>query len=263
MSRQLKMGHGILRVESEQDIHAERPRLPFVAQRPAMAEKLPELPIREANAEDLALINRYVPAGLDPLTEADVFVVSVVAADNLVNRSGWRWRSAELDQMAQSYPGAIATIDHEWDHVEKAKGRVFAARTLTAEQMPDPSRLRKNPNYGDNMGILAREGYACCVVDMYMPKLPKLVEKFRLAIWKEVSVGGLTYQEFHCPVCQKSFEDDGCTHIPNVWWMTWDLDESEQEMVVPYYERVGDYDLVEISFVAVPNLPGAGIPGRG
>lgn len=207
-------------------------------------------------AEQLELINQYTPANLPPLTAEELVVCHFVAADNLVNRGKGKWHPSAMRELADLMPGLPFTLDHDWDEVGKTQGIIFESWVGEYEFAPNWAISRAG-NDTVNRAIVAQEKYLTVECLTYFPVRSEFVEGIRLGLFNGVSMGGFSYADILCPICETPFEDKHCPHyVPSPWG---DTDDDE---TAPYYIRFGVLDLLELSQVLAPNLPAAGIVRR-
>lgn len=208
------------------------------------------------NADQLAKINRYVPDGMPSLNADEVYTISIRVADNLLNRSYGKWRVMDLHKMADLIVGVPTTLDHDAESVAKAWGRVYDARVVSSTSAPGGVELMAG-NGSLNQGIVAMEGYQEMVADAYFDAKSPIFDDFRFGRYSEVSLGGFRISDMVCPLCMDSFFGDKCPHyIPGSYSSMWADSEDE---IAPYYIRTGLFDVMELSCVLTPNLPGAGV----
>lgn len=207
----------------------------------------------------LALINQFVPAGMDPLTADEVVVLPFVAANNLVTRNIGAWTEPDLKVMAEMLPGLPSTLDHDWDDVGKVVGRVFEARV--EKSATAPQEVLDRAGFGaSNRAIVKANGFVQVICNIFFAANSPVIEGLRFARLAEVSVGGFAFNYAGCPTCGTSLSDEKCPHIVASPWMDLDRENPEvRKLLVPYYERIGLTDLMEISLVTTPAAPNAGV----
>lgn len=194
--------------------------------------------------EEMIRIKKYSKA--EP---HQVAVVNIVVADNLMNRSRGKWSKDSLQKLAALAPGITFTLDHDWENIGKAQGRVFDSSYLEME--PPYEELTRAGNFDLNRWIVGEEGYARVEVKAVVPVDAPVLESLWLGITGEVSLGNFTIEDIICPLCNHSFYDSQCPHlIPSLY-------EPDDDLTAPFYIRKGSKDLGEVSLVLIPNLPGA------
>ncbi len=198
----------------------------------------------QPTSEEIIKISKYSNA--DP---HQIAVVSIVAADNLMNRSRGKWSKESLQKLALLAPGIPFTLDHDWDEVEKVQGRVFDASYIEME--PPYEELNKAGNFELNRWIVGEEGYARVELKAFVPIDAPVLESLWSGTTSYVSLGNFTVEDLWCPLCDRSFFDSTCPHLlPSLF-------EPDEDMTAPFYIREGSRDLGEVSLVLIPNLPGA------
>lgn len=176
------------------------------------------------NDEELALINRQ---SLRTLGADEVFVFRVVACDNQVDRDFERFTDRALDQMAKLFVGRPILLDHQWRAANQT-ARVYAS---AVEDAGGVKRL---------------------VLRAYMLRseaTKATVDAIEAGILREVSVGVIC-QSAECSVCGKRYED--CPHRRG----------ASYGGELCHVDLGGVTDALELSFVAVPAQPGAGVIKR-
>ncbi len=178
---------------------------------------------RANTSPDMDLINAQA---LVELKEEDVFNFRVVACDDQVDRDHERFTPKALDQLAELFVGSPIIMDHEWS----AKGQT--ARIYDAE-------------------VQETNGVNRLVLSAYMLRneaTAPVIQAIEGGILREVSVG-CSVNHAVCSVCGTDKAKDWCKHIPG-------RDYDGKTCVVELDEATDAY---ELSFVAVPAQPGAGV----
>lgn len=203
-------------------------------------------------ADQLKKINQYVPSGFPALTADDVIVVSGIAADNLINRSYSKWGVDDLKAMAKLLVGKPTLFDHNsYDVQQQTWGRVFDAQfvnSLTAEN----ELIDAIAQGVYNRKIIATEGFNQVFFQAYLVKSDETLGLISSGRASELSTGGFRFTDFWCPVCDTSIRNPKCPHYVRSPWS-----DSDDPEYAPYVERRGLFDLMEISLVSTPNIPGA------
>ena len=208
------------------------------------------------NDQQLTQINSYLPNGATPLTTKSVITVPFIAADNLLTRSLDRWSIESLQAMANLLPGLPCTLDHDWDDTAKEWGRIYNAEMVLSRSAPD-AILNRAGNLDQNRQIVGSEGLAQVVFEVFAPTDSPVVKALSQGHSGSISTGGFRFQDYECPVCDCSFDDPECPHIPP--YPMWGIFPDEEEGVAPYATRTGLFDMGEASVVTIPNLPNAGV----
>ena len=179
----------------------------------------------ELNEEELALINQQT---LRPLGADEVFTFRLAACDNQVDRDFERFTEATLEELAQKYVGRPVLRDHNWSAAAQT-ARVYAASV--------------EPGEGDGVRRL--------VLRCYMPRSEQTVPTIAAiesGILRECSVG-LAVKRALCSICGANQRETLCKHIQG----------REYDGQVCHMDLDGAADAYEVSMVAVPAQPAAGV----
>lgn len=196
-------------------------------------DKFKALAVKRADAAaDIDIINQYA---VKELTPDDVFCFSVVLCDNDVDRELEAFTEASLDKMAELFAGTPMIRDHAWS-AENQTARIYKLNVETAEGTTRDGRQ-------------LRQLVGCA----YMVKndhTQPTIDAIEAGILKEVSVG-VRMGTCTCSICGEYMDWNGCR---NGHQKGQDYDEGL------CYGRLEDpLDAYEVSFVAVPAQPGAGV----
>lgn len=213
-------------------------------------------PMGPPTADQLKVINSYMPSGAASLTAESTTVVSFVAADNLLSRSLDRWDPDCLATMAERLPGLPALLDHDWEDTSKEWGRIFAAEVVRIDKA-SAELLDQAGNLEQNRKIVSKEGLVRVVFSVFSANDSPVVKALRRGHSGKISTGGFRFRDYWCPICDTSFSDPDCPHIPP--YPGWGIYPDEEDGIAPYATRIGLYDIGEASIVTIPNLPNAGI----
>lgn len=179
---------------------------------------------QELDDSELALINGHA---LRPLTADEVFIFRLAACDNQVDRDYERFTDATLDGLAPMFVGKTVLMDHVWS-AQFQTARVYAAQV---EDVVD--------------------GVRRLVLRCYMPRTDQsadVIARLESGILKECSVGVLVDRAV-CSSCGADQAITCCEHIPG----------REYDGKLCVMELDGAKDAYEVSLVAVPAQPAAGV----
>ena len=201
--------------------------------------KTSSLRIKAADAAaDIGLINRFA---VRELTPDEVFCFSVVLCNNEVDRDLEAFTVKSLQEFAEMFVGKTIISDHRW-HAGEQFARLYALEVQD----------------GDGTTKLG-EGLKNLVGRAYMLRTEGNREKIaaiEAGILKEVSIGGRT-KRCACSICDKDLRFD---------WRSWTeqcetghIKGQEYDGKLCVGRLDGAEDAFELSFVAVPAQPGAGV----
>lgn len=179
----------------------------------------------ELNEEELALINQQT---LRPLGADEVFTFRLAACDNQVDRDFERFTEATLEELAQKYVGRPVLRDHNWSAAAQT-ARVYAGSVEPGDE----------------------EGVRRLVLRCYMPRSEQTaptIAAIESGILRECSVG-LAVKRALCSICGANQRETLCKHIQG----------REYDGQVCHMDLDGAADAYEVSMVAVPAQPAAGV----
>ena len=179
----------------------------------------------ELNEEELALINQQT---LRPLGAEEVFTFRLAACDNQVDRDFERFTERTLEELARKYVGRPVLRDHNWSAAAQT-ARVYAGSVEPGEE----------------------EGVRRLVLRCYMPRSEQTaptVAAIESGILRECSVG-LAVKRALCSICGADQRTTLCKHIQG----------REYDGQVCHMDLDGAADAYEVSMVAVPAQPAAGV----
>ena len=178
------------------------------------------------------LIHRYA---VKELTPDDVFCFSVVLCDNDIDRDLERFSDASLTKMAELFPGKPMISDHMWSS-DRQIARLYRLSVETAEgKTKDGRPLRQ---------------LVGCAYMVKNDQTRPTIDAIEAGILKEVSVG-VQMGKCSCSVCEAP--------------MGWNMCENGHVKGTEYDGQTcagvleDPLDAYELSFVAVPAQPGAGV----
>lgn len=179
----------------------------------------------ELNEEELALINQQT---LRSLGAEEVFTFRLAACDNQVDRDFERFTEATLEELAQKYVGRPVLRDHNWSAAAQT-ARVYAGSVEPGDE----------------------EGVRRLVLRCYMPRSEQTaptIAAIESGILRECSVG-LAVKRALCSICGANQRETLCKHIQG----------REYDGQVCHMDLDGAADAYEVSMVAVPAQPAAGV----
>ena len=185
--------------------------------------KAARLEKQAVNDAELALINRQT---LRAMTAEEVFTFRLAACDNQVDRDFERFTDAALEGLAPLFVGRPVLMDHRWNAGSQT-ARVYAAE------------VEKN-------GAVSRLVLRC-----YMPRTDQTegtIAAIESGILRECSVG-CSVERVICSICGADQANTCCQHWPG----------REYDGHLCVMELDGARDAYEVSLVAVPAQPDAGI----
>lgn len=175
------------------------------------------------SAPDMAKINAQ---SLRELTAEEVFTFKIAACNTFVDRDYEHFTEAALEQMAVLYIGKTVIFDHSWS-AGKQTARIYDSYVEEVEG-------------GKQLILLA-----------YMLRLAETqptINAIEGGILREVSVA-FRCRKRTCDICGKNILSPECSHYPGRQYDGVTCTVSLDEVT----------DVYEVSFVAVPAQPGAGI----
>ena len=194
---------------------------------------------------------------------------TILASDNLVNRSYRKWHQTLLRDICEQSIGVPFLLNHDWDDAEEIIGIVVNTELKTYSEIPEGYKQVRG--YEEvNKKIVDKEGLQVAYFTVAVPKECEAKGKIEQGIYKGVSTGGfLESYELICPNCsaEKGREvsflevdkmgDYVCPHQMPYSFMNPQFNEDENYNFADYMEINGVYDAIELSVVVSPNLPNA------
>ena len=174
-------------------------------------------------ADDLAQINKQT---LRELKAEEVFTFRLAACDNQPDRDHERFTDAALEQLASMFVGKTVLMDHSWSAASQT-ARVYSA------------------------GVESRGEAKQLVLRCYIPRTDAMADTIaaiETGILRECSVG-CAMGSAVCSICGADQMKTYCEHRPG---HTYDGQLCVMALDAPQ-------DAYEVSFVAVPAQPDAGI----
>lgn len=177
----------------------------------------------ELSEDELTLINRQA---LRPLTADQVYAFRIAACDNQVDREYERFTERALEDLSKLFVGRTVLTDHHWSAGNQT-ARIYAGGVEAAGEV---KRLVLR-------AYMLRGGQA-----------DDTIAAIEGGILREVSVG-CVMDKAVCSVCGCDRREGYCGHAPGKGY----------DGQVCHIELDGARDAYEVSFVAVPAQPGAGV----
>lgn len=210
--------------------------------------------------QQLAKLNKFRPANFPLIADKQMVAVSFAVADNLVNRGKGKWVEKDLVKMTKMLDsmGLPHILNHNWEAVEDVQGIIIEAGLVKSEPPTELVDILQNSEL--NRQIVKNEGFIQVIATVAFPADSAIVNKLKIGLGRAVSLGGFSFKDYVCPICNTSFSFKKCPHYIPDSWTEWDADPA---LVAPYYIRDGLYDLGELSTVVIANLPGASLVTAG
>ena len=184
----------------------------------------------EISAQDMTDINTYA---IKELKAEDIFAFKLAMCDNEVDRDNECFSLATLHELAELYVGKTVISDHQWS-AGNQKARIYKAEVVAGEGV-----TKSGEQYNQLVArcyILRTEGTV------------ELIAEIEAGIKKEVSVG-CSVRQVICSVCGEDNRRHYCDHYAGEVY-------NGKEC---YFTLEGARDAYEVSFVAVPAQPRAGV----
>lgn len=184
----------------------------------------------KADDELLAKVNAHT---LEPVTSEQVYIFKIAACNNDIDRDFEVFPESSLHQLAKLYIGKTVLMDHKIS-VDKQTARIFDA---TVE-------------YNGRTSLTGEAG-ADLILWCYMlnnEKNADIISEIKAGIKKEVSVG-CSVASGVCSICGADNRRIPCEHRKGY----------EYDGKLCYIKLENPKDAYEVSFVAVPAQPAAGV----
>lgn len=184
----------------------------------------------ELDDGEMSLINKYT---LEPLSSDEVFAFKIAICGNEIDRDFEVFPTETLKALAKLFVGKTVLKDHQIK-TDNQKARIYATEVV------------------EDGGISSTgEKYAQLIAHCYMLKNESnadLIADIRAGIKKEVSVSCVIGSAV-CSICGTDNREVYCKHVNG----------REYDGKTCYFKLLLPKDAYEVSFVAVPAQPDAGV----
>lgn len=184
----------------------------------------------ELDDGEMSLINKYT---LEPLSSDEVFAFKIAICGNEIDRDFEVFPTETLNALAKLFVGKTVLKDHQIK-TDNQKARIYATEVV------------------EDGGISSTgEKYAQLIAHCYMLKNESnadLISDIRAGIKKEVSVSCVIGSAV-CSICGTDNRKAYCKHVNG----------REYDGKTCYFKLLLPKDAYEVSFVAVPAQPDAGV----
>lgn len=197
---------------------------------PDLIKKAAKVDGLEITDDDLVLINQHA---IKEMKAEELFVFKVAMCDNEIDRDFEVFPLETLKQLADLYIGKTVIGNH------MAKFENQVARIYSTEVIPGEGLTKGG------------EQYHLLIAKVYMVRTESnkdLITEISAGIKKEVSVG-CAINNVQCSICGTNNRKHWCDHYPNETY----------EGKWCYFKLLDAKDAYELSFVAVPAQPKAGV----
>lgn len=196
--------------------------------------------VEEVTDEDMSLINKHTRR---ELTADEVYIYPIVLCDNEGDRDHEYFTKKDLETLASLFIGKTFIQDHSWKSGNQ-HSRIFKTEVV---KVPDKKVESKTKIQGQPYYQLKAWAYTI------KKGHENLIEDIEGGILKEVSVG-FSIKELICDICGNSFYDGvNCSHWPGRNYKV------NGEDLTCYLHMKDPKEAYEVSFVAVPAQPAAGV----
>lgn len=196
--------------------------------------------VEELTDEDMALINKHTRR---ELTADEVYIYPIVLCDNEGDRDHEYFIKKDLETLASLFIGKTFIQDHSWKSGNQ-HSRIFKTEVVKVSdrKVESKTKIQGQPYYQlKAWAYTIKKGHE------------NLIEDIEAGILKEVSVG-FSIKELICDICGNSFYDGAnCSHWPGRSYKV------NGEDLTCYLHMKDPKEAYEVSFVAVPAQPAAGV----
>lgn len=196
--------------------------------------------VEDITDDDMVLINKHTRR---EFTADEVYIYPIVLCDNESDRDYEYFTKKDLDILSDLFIGKTFIQDHTWSS-ENQHSRIFKSEVVKVpgKTVENDTRLKGKPYYQlKAWAYTVKKGHE------------HLIENIEAGILKEVSVG-FRIEDMECDICGNSFYDGSkCSHYPGKEY------EYNGVKQVCYLHMKNPTEAFEVSFVAVPAQPAAGV----
>lgn len=183
------------------------------------------------SAEEMEQVNRFTRR---ELTADEVYIFPIVMCDNELDRDNEHFTVEALNQLAEKFIGKTVICDHS------AKNANQTARIFSTEVVHTPSVKTFD---GQDLYQLTGKAYM-----LKNKSTQPIIDNIEAGIYKEVSVNCAVASQ-KCSICGQEYYGDDCIHFRGRMY-------DSKKCVLALSDVTDAY---ELSFVAVPAQPGAGV----
>lgn len=183
------------------------------------------------SAEEMEQVNKFTR---HKLTADEVYIFPVVMCDNELDRDNEHFTVEALNQLAERFIGKTVICDHS------AKNANQTARIFSTEVVHTPSVKTFD---GQDLYQLTGKAYM-----LKNESTQPIIDNIEAGIYKEVSVNCAVASQ-KCSICGQEYYGDDCIHFRGRMY-------DSKKCVLALSDVTDAY---ELSFVAVPAQPGAGV----
>ena len=183
------------------------------------------------SAEEMEQVNRFTRR---ELTADEVYIFPIVMCDNELDRDNEHFTVEALNQLAEKFIGKTVICDHS------AKNANQTARIFSTEVVHTPSVKTFD---GQDLYQLTGKAYM-----LKNKSTQPNIDNIEAGIYKEVSVNCAVASQ-KCSICGQEYYGDDCIHFRGRMY-------DSKKCVLALSDVTDAY---ELSFVAVPAQPGAGV----
>ncbi|CAK7080466.1 XkdF-like putative serine protease domain-containing protein [Tissierella sp.] len=196
--------------------------------------------VEDITDEYMSLINKHTRR---ELTADEVYIYPIVLCDNEGDRDHEYFTKKDLETLASLFIGKTFIQDHSWKSGNQ-HSRIFKTEVVKVSdrKVESKTKIQGQPYYQlKAWAYTIKKGHE------------NLIEDIEAGILKEVSVG-FSIKELICDICGNSFYDGAnCSHWPGRSYKV------NGEDLICYLHMKDPKEAYEVSFVAVPAQPAAGV----